>query len=70
VARRIGAATLARGLISYPGSGTVDGVAGDHVLFAPPLTISNEQVDELIAILDDSLAAVAAELAPVEEAVR
>jgi adenosylmethionine-8-amino-7-oxononanoate aminotransferase len=70
VARRLGAATLERGLISYPGSGTVDGVAGDHVLFAPPLIISREQVDEVIAILDESLAAVAAELAPVEEAVR
>lgn len=70
VARRLGAATLERGLISYPGSGTVDGIAGDHVLYAPPLIISREQVDELIVMLDASLAAVAAELAPVEEAVR
>lgn len=62
VARRLGAATLARGLVSYPGTGTADGVRGDHVLYAPPLTITPPQVDELIAILDASLAAVAAEL--------
>ena len=57
-----GAATLERGLISYPGAGTVDGVAGDHVLYAPPLIITREQVDELIGILDASLGAVEEEL--------
>jgi adenosylmethionine-8-amino-7-oxononanoate aminotransferase len=62
VDRRIGAATFSRGLLSYPGQGTADGTLGDHVLFAPPLTITSEQVDELIAILDESLTAVEAEL--------
>jgi adenosylmethionine-8-amino-7-oxononanoate aminotransferase len=62
VSKRIGDATLRRGLVSYPGSGTADGVAGDHLLYAPPLTITPAQVDELIAILDESLEAVAAEL--------
>ncbi len=58
LARRIGAATLERGLISYPGAGTVDGQSGDHLLYAPPLTISASQVDEVLAILDASLSAV------------
>jgi adenosylmethionine-8-amino-7-oxononanoate aminotransferase len=62
VARRIGAATLERGLVSYPGSGTADGVAGDHILFAPPLTITEAQIDDLIEILDASLTAVTADL--------
>jgi adenosylmethionine-8-amino-7-oxononanoate aminotransferase len=62
VSKRIGDATLRRGLVSYPGSGTADGVAGDHLLYAPPLTITPAQIDELIAILDESLSAVAAEL--------
>ncbi len=62
VARRIGAATLERGLVSYPGSGTADGVAGDHILFAPPLTITEAQIDDLIEILDASLSAVTADL--------
>jgi adenosylmethionine-8-amino-7-oxononanoate aminotransferase len=62
VGKRIGAATLERGLVSYPGTGTVDGAMGDHLLYAPPLTISIQQVDELIEILDGSLTAVAADL--------
>ncbi len=68
IARRIAAATLERGLVSYPGTGTVDGIAGDHLLFAPPLIITEEQIDEVIAILDDSLAAVGAETSTVSEA--
>lgn len=62
VAKRIGAATLERGLVSYPGTGTVDGAMGDHLLYAPPLTITREQVDELVGILDESLAVVAMEI--------
>jgi adenosylmethionine-8-amino-7-oxononanoate aminotransferase len=62
VGKRVGAATLERGLVSYPGTGTVDGLAGDHLLYAPPLTISTAQIDELIQILDASLSAVAREL--------
>ncbi len=63
VAKRVGAATLARGLVSYPGTGTADGVMGDHLLYAPPLTITRAQVDELVAILYESLAVVAEEIA-------
>jgi adenosylmethionine-8-amino-7-oxononanoate aminotransferase len=63
VGRRIGAATLARGLVSYPGSGTADGVAGDHILYAPPLILTTEQADELAEILDASLSAVEEEIA-------
>jgi adenosylmethionine-8-amino-7-oxononanoate aminotransferase len=62
ISKRLGAATLDRGLVSYPGTGTVDGALGDHMLYAPPLTITTEQIDELVAILDDSLEAVSADL--------
>ena len=65
VAKRVGAATLARGLVSYPGTGTVDGALGDHLLYAPPLTITRAQLEDLLAILDESLLAVALELAAV-----
>jgi 4-aminobutyrate aminotransferase-like enzyme len=63
VGKRVGEATLARGLISYPGAGTADGVEGDHLLYAPPLIVTGEQVDEIVRILDESLLAVAADLA-------
>lgn len=62
VSKRIGDATLDRGLVSYPGQGTVDGVRGDHLLCTPPLVITKEQIDEIIAILDDSIGAVEREL--------
>ena len=62
VGKRVGAATLERGLISYPGAGSADGVSGDHLLYAPPLIITEAQVDEMLAILDESLTAVASEM--------
>jgi len=39
---------MARGLICYPGGGTIDGTRGDHVLLAPPFIISESEVDELV----------------------
>ena len=62
VAARLGEAALERGLITYPLQGCVDGVEGDMHLVTPPLTITAEEVDELVASLDGALAVVAAEL--------
>jgi adenosylmethionine-8-amino-7-oxononanoate aminotransferase len=62
VSKRIGDATFERGMVSYPGQGTVDGVRGDHLLYTPPLIITREQIDEMIAILDDSIGTVEREL--------
>lgn len=58
VAARIGDEALKRGLVTYPGTGSVDGVMGDHVKLAPPLVITREQVDELFAILDEAVGVV------------
>ncbi len=49
--------TFERGLITYPCAGTVRGVAGDTILMAPPLTTTREQIDEIMAILHDSMKA-------------
>lgn len=46
---------MTNGAIFYPGSGTIDGVHGEHMLIAPPLTIQRQEVHELIDILDRSL---------------
>lgn len=45
---RMKAAGLAQGLLTYPGSGTVDGVRGHHVLFAPPFTVTEDEVDTIV----------------------
>ena len=54
-------AALERGLVTYPCSGTVDGVMGDMTLLAPPLVITAGQMDELLSILDGALSEVEAE---------
>ena len=46
---------FARGLITYPGSGGADGINGDHILLAPPFVITENQIDELVQILGDSI---------------
>jgi adenosylmethionine-8-amino-7-oxononanoate aminotransferase len=48
LANRIRAAALDVGLICYPSSGTADGTNGDHVLLAPPFTISDHHADEIV----------------------
>ena len=47
-------AALKRGLVTYPCTGSIDGMAGDMVLMAPPLVINAPQIDEILAILDNS----------------
>jgi adenosylmethionine-8-amino-7-oxononanoate aminotransferase len=57
-AERIMDACMERGLIVYPGHGTVDGAAGDHLLIGPPLVITASQIADLLAILADAFDAV------------
>ena len=53
---------LARGLMTYPMGGTIDGVAGDHILLAPPFIVEEEHleiiVDRLHAAIDAAIASV------------
>jgi 4-aminobutyrate aminotransferase-like enzyme len=48
-------AALKRGLVTYPCTGSLEGVLGDMVLMAPPLVINAAEIDEILNILDDSL---------------
>jgi adenosylmethionine-8-amino-7-oxononanoate aminotransferase len=60
---RVKSEALARGLMCYPGGGTIDGTRGDHVLLAPPYVVSDADleaiVDRLAAAIDAALATVA-----------
>lgn len=40
------------GLAVYPGTGTADGVVGDHVLLAPPLNASDEELAIMVDLLE------------------
>lgn len=55
IAGKLKKVAQANGLICYPGSGTIDGKQGDHILLAPPFIISDAQIDELVSKLSLSL---------------
>ena len=57
-AGRVGQAALLRGLLVYPIQGCVDGIAGDHMLIAPPAVISDEQIGWGVEQLRASIAEV------------
>lgn len=43
------------GLLLYPAGAGIDGINGDAILIAPPLTITMSEIDELISLLSTSL---------------
>lgn len=52
----VGMAAAKRGLLVYPMQGSVDGVAGDHLLLAPPAVITREQVEWAVGALAEAIA--------------
>ncbi|WP_226681640.1 aspartate aminotransferase family protein [Sutcliffiella horikoshii] len=50
------------GLLIYPASAGIEGVGGDAVIIAPPLSINQQEMDELITILELTLNELQAEL--------
>jgi adenosylmethionine-8-amino-7-oxononanoate aminotransferase len=59
VAECVTGEAMRRGLLVYPGTGTANGVSGDHVLLGPPLTISDRETDEFMTALDEAIGAAA-----------
>jgi adenosylmethionine-8-amino-7-oxononanoate aminotransferase len=55
-AERFAEAALEEGVATYPMKGCADGDLGDHILLAPPFTISSAEIAELVAALDRALA--------------
>ncbi len=51
----VGAAALKRGLLVYPMQGSVDGIAGDHLLLAPPAVIAPNQIAWSVDQLAESI---------------
>ena len=47
-----------RGLLIYPGGGTVDGRLGDHILLAPPYNVTDEELDLVVDLLAETMDAV------------
>src|SRR6185503_14050950 len=53
--RLLDAAAKANGLLVYPCAGIVDGRSGDSVMLLPPLTITVEEIGELVDRLDRAI---------------
>ena len=52
---RVKAEAMARGLMVYPGGGTIDGRLGDHLLLAPPFIIDAATVDAVVGRLGEAV---------------
>lgn len=50
-AARLKRIALDHGLAVYPSSGTIDGRRGDHVIVAPPYTVTASEIDEIVTRL-------------------
>jgi adenosylmethionine-8-amino-7-oxononanoate aminotransferase len=56
--QRAKADAFARGLLIYPGGGTVDGRRGDHILLAPPYNVTDEELEIIVDLLAETMDAV------------
>ena len=55
ISRRVADDLFEAGVIVYPMQGSVDGLRGDHLLIAPPFTISTAQIEMLANALRDAI---------------
>jgi len=55
IANRIAEDAMEAGVITYPMQGSVDGRRGDHILLAPPFTISSQQIQMIAGALSNAL---------------
>lgn len=65
LSKRIGQKAIDKGVVLYPGRGSVDGILGDHIMIAPPLIIKEKQVNEIVDTLAESIEEVINELVQV-----
>jgi adenosylmethionine-8-amino-7-oxononanoate aminotransferase len=56
-AETVAARAFASGLVVYPSGGCATGTEGDVVMFAPPLVVTEGQLDEMVALLDRAVGA-------------
>ncbi len=52
--RRVFAEMASRGVLTYIGTGSVDGTRGDHFSLCPPFVINEEQIDVIVRSTDEA----------------
>lgn len=55
---RARADAFGRGLLIYPGGGTADGRAGDHILLAPPYNATESELEMTVTLLGETVEAI------------
>jgi hypothetical protein len=55
---RAKAAAFERGLLIYPGGGTIDGRNGDHILLAPPYNVADQELELIVDLLVQTMDAI------------
>jgi adenosylmethionine-8-amino-7-oxononanoate aminotransferase len=58
VQHRAKADAFDRGLLIYPGGGTIDGRNGDHILLAPPYNVTDDELERIVDLLAETVDAV------------
>lgn len=54
-AARVNRLAMERGCMVFPTTGTVEGVAGDVIMMAPPYIITESQIDDGLEMVDAAL---------------
>jgi adenosylmethionine-8-amino-7-oxononanoate aminotransferase len=54
-ADRVFMCCMEKGVLLYPGHGSVDGVRGDHLTVAPPYVVTEDQIEVIVSVLDESI---------------
>ena len=49
----------------YPGTGTVDGVRGNHIIIAPSYIVTDEDIDHIVKVISSVIHKVFKEIAKV-----
>jgi len=57
------------GLVVYPGSGSVDGQQGDHVMVGPPFCISDGEIRQMVQMLENAAQAAVSSISKDEDQV-
>lgn len=63
LSKHIGDKTIQKGVVLYPGKGSVDGTSGDHIMIVPPLNINEQHIHQIVHALDTSIKETINELA-------
>ncbi|WDF58188.1 aspartate aminotransferase family protein [Flavobacterium sp. KACC 22758] len=62
ISKMLGEKAIQKGVVLYPGRGSVDGLLGNHLQISPPLVINEEQLDEIVDVLKQCLKEVMSEI--------